>query len=307
MGIFTNYKKKIEEEKQLWENDLEEYNKAINQMKTEIEAACCKYNQEVATINSERSGLKELINKLYHFLKEFGKIGAKITPFDFVNESWQQINIDSMINPEKVAKTSDSGNNDGNKYAWIAVLLTPIAVLPLIPMCLNGENKENYLKYKTKHEEALKNYDNNKEKLNDICKNIRLATDIAKLYYGTIGTVKEAITETVIPELSGIKAFLYACSIADKVAEDRELTLGVEPIDISEIRGTKYNEHYLFIKNTVDYYTLTVKIFTQQVLTKMLEDNEITEEERAAFEKQIKEIEDKQKCMSENALFTKES
>jgi len=321
MGIFTNYKKKIEEEQQLWEIDLQEYNKEIAAIKIRIEKACYVYNQEIATINSERSSLKELINKLYHFLKEFGEIGSKITPFDFVNESWQKLDVDAIVNPETVPEASKKGNEDIYKYAavgaiasttvltTISAMLTPIPLAApalLFPALFGGVGKKDYLDYKLKHDEALEEYDNNKEKLNDFCKGIELAARIAKLYYGVIATVKEAITETVIPELSGIRAFLYASSIANKVAEEKELTLGIEPIDIMEIQGTRYNEHYLFMKNTVDYYTLIVEIFTKQVLTKMLEDNKITEEEKKEFEKQIKQIENKQKCLCDNALFTRE-
>jgi len=321
MGIFTNYKKKIEEEQQSWENDLQSYNREIASIKTMIEKACYLYNQEIATINSERSSLKELINKLYHFLKEFGEIGSKITPFDFVNESWQKIDVDAIVNSEMVPEASKKGNDDIYKYAavgafasttvltTVSTLLTPIPMAApalLIPALFGGVSKKDYLAYQTKHLEALEEYDNNKEKLNDFRKGIELATNIAKLYYGVIATVKEAITETVIPELSGIRAFLYASSIANKVAEEKNLTIGIEPIDIMEIQGTRYNEHYVFMKNTVDYYTLLVEIFTKQVLTKMLEDNKITEDEKREFEMQIKQIENKQKTLCDNALFTKE-
>lgn len=321
MGIFTNYKKKIEEEQQSWENDLQGYNREITSMKTTIEKTCYLYNQEIATINSERSSLKELINKLYHFLKEFGEIGSKITPFDFVNESWQKIDVDAIVNLETVPEASKKGNDDIYKYATVgafasttvlttvSTLLTPLPLAApalLIPALFGGVSKKDYLAYQTKHREALEEYDNNKEKLNDFCKGIELATNIAKLYYGVIATVKEAITDTVIPELSGIRAFLYASSIANKVAEEKELTIGIEPIDIMEIQGTRYNEHYVFMKNTVDYYTLLVEIFTKQILTKMLEDNKITEDEKREFEMQIKQIENKQKTLCNNALFTKE-
>ena len=117
---------------------------------------------------------------------------------------------------------------------------------------------------------------------------------------------QEAINETVIPELSGIRAFLYASSIANKVAEGETLTPGIEPINIMEIQGTRYNEHYLFIKNAVEYYTLIVEIFTNQVLTHMLDDDKITEDEEKTFEKHIKQIENKQKNLSKNVPFTKE-
>ena len=133
MGIFTNYKKKIEEEQQSWEIDLQDYNNEIAEMKIKIEKACYNYNQEIATINSERSSLKELINKLYHFLKEFGEIGSKITPFDFVNESWQKIDVDAIVNPEMVPESSTKGKDEIFKYATVGVgviasMLTPISL-----------------------------------------------------------------------------------------------------------------------------------------------------------------------------------
>jgi len=175
MGIFTNYKKKIEEEQQSWENDLQSYNREIASIKTMIEKACYLYNQEIATINSERSSLKELINKLYHFLKEFGEIGSKITPFDFVNESWQKIDVDAIVNSEMVPEASKKGNDDIYKYAavgafasttvltTVSTLLTPIPLAApalLIPALFGGVSKKDYLAYQTKHLEALEEYDN---------------------------------------------------------------------------------------------------------------------------------------------------
>ena len=322
MGIFTNYKKKIEEESKVWEKDLNQYNESLKPIKNNIANACICFNQEVATLNSERSSLKEQINKLYYFLKDFGKIGDKITPFNFVNESWQKnIDIDSIVNPESVGEENSENGDLGLGAVAASVgavalstvaattfpLLTPIAASTLVfPDLFDRGNKDDFLKYQTLHNEALLRYEKNLESLNNLIKTINLATEIAKLYYGTICTVKEAISETVIPELSGIKAFLYATSIANKVAENNTLTHGIEPVDILEIQGTQYDAHYQFLKNTVDYYTLIVKIFTQPVLTQMLEDNKITNEEHLAFKNHIRQIENKRTLLNENSLFTKE-
>ena len=61
--------------------------------------------------------------------------------------------------------------------------------------------------------------------------------------------------------------------------------------------------HFVFVKNAVDYYTLIVTLFTKQILTKMFEDNELTEEEKSEFEEQIKRIENKKEFLVKNSCF----
>ena len=310
MGLFTNFKKLIQEEQTKWEDDYKQYYNQAKKLESELRRVSTDYNQEVATINSERSGLKEAIDNLYKFLKEFGNIGDKITPFDFVNESWKTIDIDSPLDRSNDIDTGDTKNGMGDKVAFASILLlaptlAPVSIIPAIIQ--RNKSKKEYESLVSKHEEAITNYSNNLEKYKDAIKTIKLAVEIANTYYTTICTVKEAIRNTILPELVGVRAFLYAKSIAEKVAYNEDLAMSVQPADIVELQNTRYNEHYIFLNNTVDYYFLIVEFFTKKILTNMLEDSVISEKEKRDFEQQIKCVKEKSSAVKEHLTFIKEN
>lgn len=128
------------------------------------------------------------------------------------------------------------------------------------------------------------------------------AAEIASIYRSLIATVKDSISETILPELTGIDAFLAAdaiknCIISGMDPEDAEVA------NITEYKGTLFHGHFMFVKNTFDYYTIIAKFFTEPILTNIVEDNKITEEEKESFNKNVEKIEKKNKLLCETAMF----
>lgn len=143
---------------------------------------------------------------------------------------------------------------------------------------LEVENKESeYIK-------DLKSKNNNISSLKD-------AIEIAKIYRSIIVTVKDTISEKIIPELDFIRSFLYADAIRELVLEGESLeTNSIEPCNIAEYKGTKQDIHYQFIKNTFDFYRISTQFFKKTVLTDILEDRVVTEQEKADFNEQVQLI-----------------
>ena len=124
--------------------------------------------------------------------------------------------------------------------------------------------------------------------------------EIAKLYRDIIVTIRDTIREKVLPEFEYLRAFLIADAIREKVLLGDEI-VEIKPCKIMEYKNTKYNAHYVFVKNTFDFWDLAKAFFSRAVLTELLEKGEITQKERADFEKSVYELRGKINLLAESA------
>ena len=72
---------------------------------------------------------------------------------------------------------------------------------------------------------------------------------------------------------------------------------------IEQFNGTPYEQHYIFVKNTFEYYQLIKTFFTEPILTRIVSDREITLQEKCEFKKKTGEIESKGKQIVNMASF----
>lgn len=300
MGVLTNYKKEKDDLDREIRKAEDEYKRRLAQLKENSDYWRCKYNDQITVINAERLAMREEIRALYDFLISLGNIGEQITPFNYETE-------DSLVsggrNPgKKKQKPVPDGVGAGENFVMYALfgVATPLIKKRMADKAAIEKRVVEFELEKTEHAEQLAAEKNLKRFFKD-------ATDIAIIYRNILVTVRDAIRYTVMPELKGIQAFLFADAIANKIFDGEDLSEIIVPSDIAEFKGTKYNEHYLFVRNVFDYYKLITTIFTEKILTSIVKDYKITQLEKTNFKRRIKEIEVVSGKLKGAAMFSKEA
>lgn len=304
----NKYEKQIAELKDEYENAYNEYVKALNQAYGDAQMHCLAYNDQIARINASRDNLLNEISVLYKFLRKFGSLDKKITPFDYVTEKSRFIDKDVLNSSSFENKTYSSPGLV--KTASVAAMVAAPVILPAIWI---GDTLFKRSKDKAELERMTLEFENEKNKwskaLNDKKREGKFYKDaeqIAFLYQSLILTVSAAIKETILPELEGIDAFLIADAIKNSIISDMNPNdAEIEKIDF--YRGTIYDCHYTFVMNAFDYYNTIVTMFTTPILTNIVSDNKVTASEKKEFESQCKLVESKTLELAQISVFEGEN
>lgn len=293
---------------------------------------CNMANSQITIINVERHLMRKEINALYKFLKQFGNVGKKITPFEFVAEDWlfpdpaknQRVKekrnnpLDFSLKsetPTAAATTAFLGasaltgafgvSSLAGTASMAASAATASLAMPLFaPMALPAYMLISGFKKRTASKEALMEETEEYEEeriaygkaiasMNDRLSYLESTVQIANMYRVLIAEIRDTIEEKIIPELNGILAFLYADAIKNCIINNEDPSTA-KISNIAEYRGTPYETHYQFIKNTFDYYTLICKFFSDPVLTNLLQGGKVSETQKKHFMKKLKGIGDQQ-------------
>ena len=271
------------------EKGYQSYKEQIANMEREYRDLSSRFDLFIGTINAERLSFRKEIRILYDFLMAMGgslKEEKKISIFDFVDENPAQ----SMLCTEiEGTENVDFKGIDG----WTVVAGLSFGAIGLTANLINkyNTNKEIYEKFLLEVENKESEYIKDLKSKNNNISSLKDAIEIAKIYRSIIVTVKDTISEKIIPELDFIRSFLYADAIRELVLEGESLeTNSIEPCNIAEYKGTKQDIHYQFIKNTFDFYRISTQFFKKTVLTVFLEDRVVTEQEKADFNEQVQLI-----------------
>ena len=97
---------------------------------------------------------------------------------------------------------------------------------------------------------------------------------------------------------------MIADAIREKVLAGYEVEQ-VKPCKIIEYKNTKYDMHYMFVKNTFDFLDLAKAFFSKRILTDLIQKDNITNEEKAEFERFVYELQDKLILLEESMEVTK--
>ncbi len=299
----NKWRKQFDELEKEYHKKYDEYKNERNQCDSEIHKYRSQYNSWIATINSERSPIRQEIKKLYSFLKDFGDVGVQITHFDFQNEQMLPHIIDDTDNEENI--TFGHRKKEGINIGDMALLMIfpPIVFEKAGKYIFNWfKDKKNYLQKVEDTEREYTKWENQLKKCKDRVKFYKSAVEIAETFYQSFVTIIDSIRESIIPELNGITAFLVADAIKNCIIEGDNPDNAV-PANISEYSGTLYDQHFIFVKNACDYYTLVKRFYTQPILTNIVEDSQVTDKERQQFLNAVKEINDKKTLLTENTIF----
>ena len=302
----NKYEKMIQELIDSYNIDETTYKEKAEELYNQANVTCHKYNDQINTINSLRHGLQDEISDLYKFLVRFGNVDKKITPFHYVTEDSKYVDR----KPESPSLKNSRYNNTETSGFMKTTAIAMAAFVPVaLPALLIGnfwrkraQSKEMYLLYVEEYEKVKIAWEKSLEIRQTEIQFYKVATEIADKYRALVSTVRNAIRETILPELSGVDAFLVADAIKNSIISGMD-PREAEVSSIDTYRGTAYDMHYVFVRNAFDYYTMLVNFFTEPILTKIVEDNEITPDEREMFENERSAIEQQTKLLENTAIF----
>ena len=300
---------KYEKMMQALQNDIDreysEYYTQGTQLYNRSNEAVHKYNDQINVINSLRQSLNDDILVLYKFLKRFGDVGERISPFDFVTEDSKFVNNNTAGRPT----TQRTGQNDTSGFVPKAMLACAAVAPQALPILLCGSALNNRSKSKKEYQTMLCDFETEKTKwekdlaeAGELVRFYKDATEIANIYRALIASVRLAIRETIIPELTGIDTFLTADAIKNCIISGMDPN-EAEIASISLYKGTAYDMHYTFVRNVFDYYTILVAFFTRPILTNIVKDNKVTAEEKNGFNDEVNQIKEQTKLLESSAVF----
>ena len=246
-----------------------EYMRENSQLVTAYQDKKDNYNNNISIINAEKISMRDELRKLYDFLRFVGgSLDRKVSVVDFVEEA-PAPNMNDDVVP-----AADEGHSSD------VVLINGII------------NKKRAEKLETSiYWKSLDYKKSLKKKKQDVAR-MEDCVEIAKLYRDVLASLKDAIREKIIPEFEYIKAFLIADAIREAYVDNGSLE-GVKPFKITEYKGTRYNCHYQFVKNTFDFLDLCKAFFSRAILTELMGQDEITDKQREEFNQSIYAIQDK--------------
>lgn len=287
MGIKEDFKQ-LEEK---CEHDYDIYKEKAADFEKEYNDVGKKFDVLIGTINAERLSFRKEIRALYDFLMLVGgslRGEKRISVFDFADESPAP-----SMESNDIKKVENTNTFKKESIGWVLLVgfgfgAIGVATREFIRHNMNRATYENCLMaVETKKSE----YERDLNKKRNMVSDLKDAVEIAKIYRSIIVTVKDTISEKIIPELDFIRSFLYADAIRELVLEGESLeTDSIEPCNIAEYKGTKQDIHYQFIKNAFDFYRISTQFFKKPILTDILEDRVVTEQEKADFNEQVQLI-----------------
>ena len=122
---------------------------------------------------------------------------------------------------------------------------------------------------------------NMKDKLNNKIKMIeKVDMRVCDLYIELIKAICYYIEFQIVPQIEVIQSFLECESVKNVyIADTKAKTIeNVEDeTDIKLYDNTIYQKHYNFVRNSFWFYSLSATIYSSPVLTKLLENKNITD------------------------------
>lgn len=129
-----------------------------------------------------------------------------------------------------------------------------------------------------------------KDKLNNRIKMLKkVDMRICDLYIELVEKISDYIKSKIIPQIEVIQSFLECESVKNVyIADTKSKTIeNVEyETDIKLYDNTIYQKHYNFIRNAFWFYILSATIYSSPVLTKLLENKKVTEDDIEKLEGQ---------------------
>jgi hypothetical protein len=131
----------------------------------------------------------------------------------------------------------------------------------------------------------------------------RDAPRIAEIYRECIALVRDSVKYNIVPEIQAVRCFFTADAIKENIKYDQKTT-NIRPNPVSMYKDTSYHKHYLFVKNSYDFYAVTHKFFTKAVLSEILTDITTSSAVQKKLEEGIAEVREKLATVTENIMFS---
>lgn len=339
MGIFdfaNNKDKKINNMLDEIKTEHENYQKEAKMINRNIDLKVRDYNDQIPIINTIRNNeFGPQIDKLYKFLKNFGDVGIEISPFDFITEKSRVNHHNDMDKSEGPIYDGDSaytefgrkvsaGMAKGAAYSstsaiagisTLGFVTAPISVtvpLVLVPVAIGGiidgfmknkANKDKIIELNKQLYESKLSYKNDIRARQGYLRTMKDAVKISEIYRVNIKSISRFIDDTILPELGLVKTFLIAEDAKNKIISGEEI-VNLKPESITLYKDTPYHNHFLFVHNTFHLYKIIVEFFSRPILTTLLEDNLISQQEKNDFNKYIESININLMQLQENSIMS---
>lgn len=260
---------------------FDEYDKTYSEYLINAHSLYVDYEKEldeinflIDRINMTREAARHPLKRLTEFLDSIGNGICELTIFDFCDED------------HYCAKLFD----DIPKCQKPILEETHFFLDPLAKtMAINGKNSNALSEFKAEISLEQIKYESDIQSRKAAISAIKTAHEVAELYKNTIIAIKDTIEEDIIPMFNYTLAFLYADDIREKLMDDSPLE-NIIPHNIIEYKNTAYNGHYLFVHNAHDFYLELSEFFSSKVLTKLLSNKDVKEEDLVLFKDQANTI-----------------
>lgn len=260
---------------------FKEYDKEYSGYVNKSHALLADYEKELSETNSvidrinvTREDIRHPLKMLYEFLSSIGNNIDVLSIFDFRDEEHYR------ATPFEDIRKSQKPVLEKTYFPFEPYAMT---------MQKNGRNSKALSEFEAQVSRDKLKFGKDIQDKKDAISAVKTAHDIAELYKNTIIAIKDTIDDNIIPEFNYILAFLYADDIREKILENTALK-DIHPHNIVEYKGTLYNDHYIFVQNTHAFYLELSKFFSSKVLTDLLSNKVVRDEDLSSFREQVNAI-----------------
>ena len=254
--------------------------KEIEYIVQELNYTIEKFNIKIVELNNYREKrIKNDVEKLGSFLSTFGNI-KDISEYSEEKEK-------SFFNiPERAFEEVENYIADIDWSSDEVFLRTFFQGGAFASIFTIGQN----IKMLERLEEFKNSVINMKDKLNNKIKMIeKVDMRVCDLYIELIKAICYYIEFQIVPQIEVIQSFLECESVKNVyIADTKAKTIeNVEyETDIKLYDNTIYQKHYNFVRNSFWFYILSATIYSSPVLTKLLENKKITDNDIEKLEGQ---------------------
>ena len=254
--------------------------KEIEYIVRELNSTIEKFNVKIGELNGYREKrVKADVEKLGSFLSTFGNIKNMSEYSEEKEKSFFNI-------PERAFEEVENYIADIDWSSDEVFLRTFFQGGVFASIFTRGKNVEMLARL----EEFKNSVIDKKDKLNNKIKMIKkVDMRICDLYIEIIEKISDYIKLKIIPQIEVIQSFLECESVKNVYIADTKAKV-IENVeyetDIKLYDNTIYQKHYNFIRNAFWFYILSSTIYSSPVLTKLLENKKITEDDTEKLEGQ---------------------
>lgn len=285
-----------------WTDSYEKYREDAEKIEKQINTIVSQIDSYKSNINKSKEDLKNYIYELFVFLSGIGNVAPmpsyknlklEYFPQYICSDYIQTKNPKTYINDETIPESKiketfkiAAGNFVNSKYG-------ARAVKKAIEKGTINKNQE----------EIDYQYDLDKRK--DTLNTYKLKLEITKLYHDVFSEIDHTVRHIILPEIPGIKAFLYAQGVKNAIVSGK-LPSESHPVHIRRFMNSKpYSRHVNFVMNTHDFYTMLIKYYENNYLTQLLnnENNEEIKQNKQKIDKDKKDFIQRESILNANSVF----
>ncbi|MBS4174294.1 hypothetical protein [Bacillus sp. FJAT-49736] len=270
------------------------------------------YSQHRATVESKLMIINRLIkefNQKIHFLNIFRKEKVKITIdalHAFLSKfgSLEKANRFANEEEKEILDLPDKRFEEMEDYIqdidWSKDEVFKKTFFKTVFGARSETRKQNLSMREELHEYRLEAKSTEK-KMDLKEKSVLWDMEISDLYKRNIQTIDQTVKEKILPEMELIEAMMDAEVIKNYILAKQELENIPMNKDISLLKGTLYEKHYNFIKNTFLFFIVSKKVYNTPVLTRLLNEK-LSKEDKVELEKQARILEDQETVLKQNMV-----